>query len=259
MILALKLLLTPLLIAVVTLVSRKWGPGVSGWFIGFPFTSGPVSLILAIQDGRGFATQAAIGSIGGISSVCIYALVYSLVCAYASWPVSVIAAVAAFMAVTALWQQIHMALVPTFLAAAAIIVTVYTIMPRGACHSSASRPPAWDLPARMILATSFVVALTTFSSLTGPQLSGLINPFPIFSIILASFTHSQLGSNATQLLLRGLVTGTVSYASFFLVTGALLPYLALVWVYSLAVVAALLVSTLTLKLTQKAESQISVQ
>ncbi len=53
MVLVLKLLLTPILITLATLGGRRWGPGLSGWFLGFPLTSGPVSLILALQYGSG--------------------------------------------------------------------------------------------------------------------------------------------------------------------------------------------------------------
>ena len=47
--LALKLIFVPALIGGVSLAGRKWGPAVSGWLAGFPFTSGPVALILALD------------------------------------------------------------------------------------------------------------------------------------------------------------------------------------------------------------------
>jgi hypothetical protein len=52
MLLTMKLLMTPLLIAFVTLVGRKWGPGVGGWLMGFPLTSGPVSMLPALPWAR---------------------------------------------------------------------------------------------------------------------------------------------------------------------------------------------------------------
>ena len=44
----LKILLTPALIAVATLLARRWGPGVGGTLAGLPLTSTPVSIFLAI-------------------------------------------------------------------------------------------------------------------------------------------------------------------------------------------------------------------
>jgi hypothetical protein len=60
--LALKLVLTPALIGVVSLAGRRWGPGVSGWLVGFPLTSGPVAFFLALDHGVRFAAAAAVGS-----------------------------------------------------------------------------------------------------------------------------------------------------------------------------------------------------
>ena len=45
--LVLKLVLTPTLIGTASLAGRRWGPAVSGWLVGFPFTSAPVALFLA--------------------------------------------------------------------------------------------------------------------------------------------------------------------------------------------------------------------
>jgi hypothetical protein len=52
LILALKLVVTPALIAAATLVGRRFGPSISGWLVGLPFTSGPVSLFLTLEDVR---------------------------------------------------------------------------------------------------------------------------------------------------------------------------------------------------------------
>ncbi|RPI79530.1 MAG: hypothetical protein EHM45_02595 [Desulfobacteraceae bacterium] len=64
MVLVLKLFLTPFLIAAATLTGRRWGPGVSGWLIGFPLTSGPIALILALQQGPDFAAISLFGFAG---------------------------------------------------------------------------------------------------------------------------------------------------------------------------------------------------
>ena len=56
----LKALLAPLLILLATLAGRRWGPGVGGWLAGLPLTSGPVSLILALEQGPEFAARAAL-------------------------------------------------------------------------------------------------------------------------------------------------------------------------------------------------------
>ena len=61
--LLLKLILTPLLLGGVTLAGRKFGPTVSGWLVGLPLTSGPVSFFLALEQGTKFAAHAAQGTL----------------------------------------------------------------------------------------------------------------------------------------------------------------------------------------------------
>ena len=63
MILALKLLLAPLLIYGVTLAGRRWGPTASGFLIGLPLVSGPISFILACEYGPDFASRSAVGNL----------------------------------------------------------------------------------------------------------------------------------------------------------------------------------------------------
>ncbi|HEY6411425.1 MAG TPA: hypothetical protein VIY29_28530, partial [Ktedonobacteraceae bacterium] len=75
--LILKLLLTPLFIAIVTLTGRRWGTLVSGWLVGLPLTSAPVILFLALEQGTTFASRAAQGTMSGTMSVACFCLAYS--------------------------------------------------------------------------------------------------------------------------------------------------------------------------------------
>jgi len=94
----------------------------------------------------------------------------------------------------------------------------------------------------MIVATTFVLLLTTFADLLGPQLSGLISTFPIFGVVFAAFTHSQQGANAASNLLHGIVLGSTAYAFFFLTIGACLPNLGITLTYPLALLAIIAVN-----------------
>jgi len=248
--LALKLFLTPLLIALTSLAGRRWGPAVSGWLIGLPLTSGPVSVILALSFGIAFATHAAVGTLGGQGSVLIFCLAYSLAALYLKWPASAVLAVMAFFASTAVWNHFSLTLWPTYTILIALALLVIRLIPRQAIPTNASALPRWDLPARMIIATAFVIALTSFAALLGPQLSGLISPFPVFGLVLAVFAHKQQGLDAARQLLRGVALGAFAFSSFFLIVGGLLPVLGILWTYLLASVAAVTVNGLTLRLAR---------
>jgi hypothetical protein len=72
--LAIKLIVTPLVVLAATLAARRWGDAVGGWLVGLPLTSAPVSVFLAIEQGPAFAAQAADGSIAGVVSQAAFCL-----------------------------------------------------------------------------------------------------------------------------------------------------------------------------------------
>ncbi len=104
----------------------------------------------------------------------------------------------------------------------------------------------------MVLAAAFVVALTAFANGLGPQLSGLLSPFPVFGLILSVFTHHQQGAEAVRRLLRAVVLGSLAFGGFFAVVGIAVTSWALPWTYALATMAALSMSGLSFYLTRTA-------
>jgi uncharacterized membrane protein len=252
MILLLKLVITPFFIAVVTLAGRRWGPTISGLLMGLPLTSGPVSFFLALQYGPAFAGRAAVGTLVGQASVCLYCLGYSAAARRSSWPLSALAAVCVFLLATALWNSLTWSVATASAVLLAVILLVSRLIPRQAVRPAAGQAPRWDLPARMILAAAFVVALTTFANSLGPQLSGLLSPFPVFGLILSVFTHHQQGTGAVRGLLRAVVLGSLAFGGFFAVVGSAVTSWALPWTYALATLAALAMGGLSFYLTRTA-------
>jgi len=246
MILTFKLIVTPFFIGAVTLSGRKWGPTVSGMLMGLPLTSGPISIFLALQYGTAFAARSASGNLAGQVSVCIFSLAYSLAARRMNWIGSVATALATFLLATFVWNQFTLTLLPAVLFLGIAIPIILQLMPKGISTSGRFTPPRWDLPARVILATTFVLVLTAFADSLGPHLSGLIAPLPIYGCVFAAFTHHQQGPEATAQLLRGVVVGSFAYAAFFLVAGSLLTRLSMGWTYLLASLAAVCVSGLAL-------------
>ena len=96
----LKALLAPLLILLATLAGRRWGPGVGGWLAGLPLTSGPVSLILALEQGPEFAARAALGTLFGLVALAAFALAYGVAAPRTGWPGCLVVAFGAFALTT---------------------------------------------------------------------------------------------------------------------------------------------------------------
>jgi len=251
MVLILKLILSPLLIAMVSLAGRKWGSTVSGWFLGFPLTSAPISLVIALQHGPEFAAASAAGLMGGQAAVCVFCLVYGYTALKYGWVVSAVAGIAAFFAAIFVLNLFPLTLPLAFMIILATVVIVFLLLPKKGGESKELDLPGWDLPVRMLLAAVFVYVVTGFAAALGPQLSGLVAPFPVFGLIMSIFTHKQNGSAAALKHFRSYVSASAGYAVFFLIVGSTLTSLGIGLTFLLATVAIICLNGLTLYFLQK--------
>ncbi len=250
--LLLKLLLTPTLIGLASLAGRRWGPSVSGWLVALPLTSGPITLILALSHGTAFAAAAALGTLTGALSQPAFCLAYAWVALRFKWPTAFLAGTAAFAACTIVLQYFVLPPALLYLAANAGLVLGFLLMPKdsSAAAAKAPPPPRWDIPARMVLATAFILILTGVASALGPRLTGLLAPFPLYVSILTVFAHRLQGAATAINVLRGLLLGLFGFASFFLILALLLEPAGIALAFLAAIAAALALQGVSLWLMQ---------
>lgn len=237
--LVLKLLLTPLLIGAVSLAGRRWGEGVSGWLVGLPLTSGPVALFLALEQGTTFAASAATGILAGVISVAVFCLAYSRLAFRWKWLLAAPTSWLLFVFSTWALQYLPLLLIPVFIGVLALLSAVLWLLPATTVQPKKTTAPWWDIPARMLIATTFVLVLTGLAPLLGPRLSGLVAPFPIFTSILSIFTHHFQGAATVTPLLRGVLLGLFAFSTFFLVVAALVAHAGVGVTFALASIMAL--------------------
>ncbi len=244
---ALKIVLTPLLIGGATVVARRWGPTVGGWLVALPLTSGPVLLFMAIDQGPGFAAAAAVGSLIGLAAIASFCVAYAAADRRWGAGVSLACGAGAFgVAGVALHAIIG---APLWLVAALVVAAITgapLVIPRSGQDHGAIPHPAWDLPARMIVATVLVVAVTTAAPALGPGWSGLVATFPVYLSVMAAFTHRHAGRAAADDVLRGLLAGLYGTATFYLVVTLALGSAGIAATFALAVVVALAIEAVSL-------------
>jgi hypothetical protein len=217
-----KLVLTPVLVGAASLAGRRWGAGVGGWLVGIPFTSGPIAFFLALSPGPHFAADSATGTIAGTVSQAAFALGYAWFATRAGWPASLAAATLSFAVVTVLLDVLAAGVAVAAVLAVASLLVAIALMPRRQRDvAPATVLPWWDIPARMIVATTFVIALTAAAPALGSRLTGLLSPFPLYATVLATFAHRLQGADAANAVLRGLLLGLFAFASFFLCVAVL--------------------------------------
>jgi hypothetical protein len=247
--LAIKLLLAPSFVVGASLIARRFGSRVGGLIAGLPVVAGPILLAYAVAHGSRFAAGAAAGTLLGLVSLIAFVIVYARVAPRVFWGASLIAGLLAFCASTAVFYLLS---VPTGVAlalAAAALVVGLAVVPRPEPGALASFiTPQWDLPLRATCALVLVLTLTAVSGWLGPQLSGLLAPFPIITTVLATFTHAQRGSNELLRLLRGMVSGFAAFALFCFTLAVSLRPLGTAAAFALATTLALLMQATALVL-----------
>lgn len=247
----LKLVLTPILITGATLAGRRWGPSVSGWLVGLPLTSGPVSFFLALQQGNLFATHAALGTLTGLVSVALYCLIYAWLSLRFHWLLCWLSSWGAFFLSTFVLEQLHLPLIIAFLIVIVALSLTFILWPQQEIKSNDADTPAWDLSLRIVLATVFVLLLTGIAPLLGPLLSGLLTPLPILSTILAVFAHRLYGASPARHVLRGVIIGVFAFAVFFLLIAVLLPVASIALTFVCAIFGALCTQGLSMVLIRR--------
>jgi hypothetical protein len=213
--LAIKLLLAPSFVVGASLAARRFGARVGGLIAGLPVVAGPILLVYALAHGHAFAADAAAGTLLGLVSLIAFVVAYARLADRVFWAVSMLAGWLVFALATAAFSALSVSAGIALGVAALGLLLGLAALPRpGSEFRLHSPPPYWDLPVRAACALVLVLTLTAVAGWLGPQLSGLLAPFPIIATVLATFTHAQRGTDELLRLLRGLISGFGAFALF---------------------------------------------
>ncbi len=247
----LKLILTPALIGAASLAGRKWGHAISGWMVALPLTSGTVVFFIAISHGAAFALVTSLGILSGGISLAVFSLSYAWLAVFQKWPLTLFVSTALFLGSTFVLKSVVIPLWPLFF----IVVLAFALTLRLLPRHEANVPvlisiPHWDLPARVIITTTFVLLLTELAPFVGARLAGLLSTLPIMTATLIAFAHHQQGHASANEVLRGLVMGLFSFAGFYLVLSLLLP-VGIAIAFTAAILTAFILQGISLWVIQK--------
>jgi hypothetical protein len=215
--LALKLVLVPGLVAGVTLGARRWGPRIGGWLTALPLVAGPTLFFLAMEQGRAFAAAAALSTLVGLIGVSAFGVVYGWTSLRCGWALSLMAGWVAFVITTVLAQTVAWTPVAALVAALAAFALAARVLPAERGRPAGLVSPVWDLPLRMVGTLGVVLTVTSVADRLGPALSGAFTPFPVALAVLLVFAHAQEGAPLAIRLLRGFLPAMWGFALFCLV------------------------------------------
>lgn len=239
---AAKFLLSPLCVVLVSMAGRRWGLAVAGALGSLPVIAGPILLVISMTNGRDFGAEAATSAVLALCALTAFLVAYGWAARRFGALPSLLIGWAAFLVGIAILNEIPQLPVPSLLLAGASFLVGLKLLPLPTDPKLVPTPPPWwDLPLRALTALALVVSISAAASLLGPQLSGLLTPFPILSGVLAVFTHVQGGRQQMILLFRSFLLGFYSFASFCFVVAVALEELAIAPTFLLATLVSVLV------------------
>jgi hypothetical protein len=238
--LALKLFLVPSLIAVITLIGRRWGPLVAGCLSGFPVVVGPILLLVSIEYGPVFAAGAAAAALHAVLGNVVFSLGYAWAATRFSWWISLPAALAGYamaqLGLSAFSLTLTLSLIMTLVG----IWVGARAFPKNIAVRPPAPPPPIELPARMLAGALLVLLVTLFASTLGQRASGIFAMFPVMSCVLACFSHPASGVGFVIRLLQGMIANFYSPVTFCFVLALALPALGTSRGFLIAVACAML-------------------
>ena len=245
-----KLTVTPLLVGLMSLAARAWGPTIGGLIMGLPWMTGPILFFFAIDKGEAYAARVAIGVELGAASIGAWAVTYALMARRFSWPWCVAAALIVFAAFAVLWREIEIGLVPAAALAAAGLIGGYLAVPRPTAADGPRSLPWWDIPMRMLATAGLVAIIIATSDRLGEQLSGVVSTYPVIATVVGAFTHHRWGVAAVVRLFRAVLLSLIGFVAFFLVVGLLLPKIGILPAFAAAAATAVTSSLLLIGLAR---------
>ena len=237
-----KIIAVPLLLWLVSVLGRRWGAFAASVFAGLPIVSGPVSLVITLEQGAAFAEPMAISVLPGICACVWENVVYSWLCRRMSWLPTITFTLLLYFVFAAM------------LCFASFSLTVWTAVALAApfvgLHVLPKKSEVWQVPPahngmpwlQMFVGMMAMIAETEGAAWLGPQWSGMLVFFPVLSGIMGMFAHMESGSEAALRVFRGTLTGLSGATVFAVVVAWSVSSLSVAATYGLATLAALATS-----------------
>lgn len=234
----------------VTLLVGRLGARVGGIVAGLPIVVGPGVFFLLRQEGADFVVTTLAPAIYAIAAGVVYAWVFArLAPRHGPW-VCLLAGVLAWLIVVLLFAQL-----PQYLPLAVLVFVLTVVIAarvgdppglRDDVPTAARRP--LDLVLRGACAGLAVGLVGLIAPHAGPLLSGSLLAFPVALTVISVTLHQRYGWHSAARALGTVRVAMLSIAAFALALDWLLPHLAPMPAFWLAILASLLPTSLMMVL-----------
>lgn len=243
--LLIKLALMPVVIAIVSHATKKWGHTVAGIISCLPWVAGPILAFIAIEQGSEFAAHTIPGVMIGILGWLSFCFVYAYLGRRYSPFLCCIGGYAAYIIIASAFKDIPgiIGLNLSFVLAIAFITATFYYFPH--LKEPYTKPLIelkYDLVMRMVASTSLVIGITYLARFLGPKWSGILTPIPVITAVLGMFTHYTQGMEATISLFKGLLIGIYGFTIFLFMQAYLLPKTSILFAFLIGITVNIIVT-----------------
>lgn len=243
--LALKLLLVPSFLLLVSLAAKRWGPSVAGWLAGLPVVTGPILLFLAVERGDAFASKAAAASLSAVFASVAFSLTYAHMAVRLPWPPALLVALTAWGAAALALSWLPLSASRSLVVALLTLIAAPYLFPAKRAALTAHVVTHMELCTRMLAGAVLTVSVTVAAGALGQSWSGLLAVFPILGIVLAVFSHRTQGPAFVAALLRAMATGLYSFSALCFALSLALPHMGKAVAFGIAAALAIAVQVFT--------------
>jgi len=224
--LLIKVILMPIVMAIVSHAIKKWGHTMAGIISCLPWVAGPILIFIAVEQGSIFAAHTIPGVMIGILGWLAFCVTYAYMGRKYPPIWCCIGGYLAYLIIALLFNDIPglIGLNLSFILAILIITIAFYFFPHlKKPYTKPLKEFRFDLVMRMIASTIIVISITQLAEILGPKWSGILTPIPVITAVVAVFTHYTQGMEATISLFKGLLMGVYGFTFFLFSQAYLLP------------------------------------
>jgi hypothetical protein len=193
------------MVLLVHYLQTNYGHVIGGRLIGLPITTGPFILIICLQEGNVFGARVSHGILLGQIALTMFCWIYAIASASLNWWISLAIATSTALVTGYITTQFRISTWQVIF----ILLTVWTIAmknwPQSPTKSDKVTPPAWELPARVLVTFAVLFGLSSLAPHLGANISGALSTYPVIASVISAFNHRRYGPAATMATLRGLM------------------------------------------------------
>lgn len=250
--LALKLVLVPGFLLLVSVAGRLWGPTVAGRLAGLPLLTGPILFFLALEQGADFTARAASAALSAVVASQCSTVAYAHAAQRVRWPLALAASLSIWFLGALLLSTLPSSTPLALALALCSLAVAPRLFPKVVLPPVTVRQSKMELASRMVAGALLTLGVTWAGSVVGERWTGLLAVFPLLSSVLAVFSHRTFGAAYASVILRGLATGMYSFAAFCVALSLALPVAGTALGFVIAVAGSLLVQWVILSAGRRA-------